>query len=166
MKYLLSAFSLQMLPDGGRLEVKRVGPLKENLTRIVGVEIRGGHSSYGGGTAYYSPNWDRAVIGHAGTAQALAELLGSAFPVSRDSVKFLPGDLAWVVQPAGRLEVGAEVAQPSLTLFEVRVLGEPGPPRANLALAATECLFAEVFRREEMDLTAVKAAKARVEASF
>ena len=167
MKYLGSAFSLQMLPKGGRLEVERVGPLSEegypnstvHIYRLVAVEGR---------RAIRSPEWDRATVGHEGTAQELSRLLGVPISVSRESISLEVGDTLWVAQPIGkRIEYGKELDAPALVLYEVRVLPREEPaPKANLDLASNESLWGEVFRREDRNPAGMEAAKKTAAESY
>lgn len=171
MNYLSSAFSLQMLPDGGRLEVEVVGPLQEAdspsatkaIFRLVSVEVSSRGGTYRGGTCRV-PDWHKAAVGHEGTATELTRLLGIPVAVNRESIRLSKGDTLWVAQPTGkRLEYGKELDAPALTLFEVRVLGAPPAPGARLDLAPTECLWDEIFRREDRDgPEIVEAARLRV----
>ena len=124
--YLASSFSLQMLPQGGRLEVKVLGLLAEHIFHLVGVEETKGPGVLltGGRRAFYSPAWECSVVGHEGTARTASTLLEVDIPVNRESITLKTGDILWVLQPTGkRLSYGEEVDCPELNLFEVKVLG-------------------------------------------
>ena len=94
MKYVLSAFSLQMLPDGG---IVRFQPVSEE-------------------TALQFACSAISAVGHPATA----DILG--VEMVRRSVTLVPGDCAIVAQPSGRrLDVGEEVDTPALKYYLVEV---------------------------------------------
>ena len=174
MRYLASGLSLQMLPQGGRLEVERVGPLQEgdhfNPTlacgRLFTVETHKGPTPYYGSPTYRTPAWGKAVIGHEGTAQELTRLLGVPVSVSREAITLETGDTLWVAQPTGkRIEYGRELDAPALTLFEVRVKGsEPPCRRAHVEEAGMEVLVSELWDRDERHPGSLAKAESRVRA--
>lgn len=98
MNYLTSSFSLQMIPNGGHLEI----------SRIDSIIIR---------------EWvDRIVIGHEGTAQILSKMLGVPIKVDRTPITLQVGDKVQVAQLAGnRLMPGSEIQEPDLACFFISV---------------------------------------------
>ena len=166
MKYLASSFSLLMLPKGGNLKIKAVGLLTEHHYRVVGVEEIGLGTNTSPRRAIRSPEWDKAVVGHEGTAQALSAILGVKVVVNRESISLDVGDVVWVVQPTGgRITYGEEIDLPELTLFEVSVLGEP-QRQPLLEDYDTEVLLVELGEREDSNPQAYKEAEERVRDSL
>jgi len=98
MNYLTSGFSLQMLPEGGDLEISRIEKI------AIG-------------------EWmDEARVGHEGTAKVLSAQLGVKIRVDRRPIKLEVYDQLQVAQPIGeRLTPGTELTEPILAYFLVSV---------------------------------------------
>jgi hypothetical protein len=123
MRYLSSSFSLQMLPSGGEVRITKLSPeqFKGELVE---------ESVVDSGYKFGIPNprvsvfhhWDKAVVGHEGTAVALGKLLKANIPVSREAITLEVGDILFVAQPTGRrLAPGEEVPIPDLSFFKIEV---------------------------------------------
>lgn len=156
MKYLSSAFSLQMLPEGEHnYTINRVGveQFKDAALRFVvsGSSKGPGVDSYGrpenGGVPSHVPDWDVAAVGHEGTAQALTKILGHEVPVNRQSISLVAGDVLLVAQPTGkRIAYGEEIDFPELSFFIVyflpahkcRTLASYWPDELEAALKAAQ----------------------------
>lgn len=111
MKYLVSAFSIQMMPHGGRVEFSEVDETYL-VVRHHGIVV---------------PWFDKAVIGHQGTVNVINKLLESfnvsaSIAVSREPIRLMTGDELLIAQPVGtRLAVGAEVEEPELRFYRLDV---------------------------------------------
>lgn len=117
MKYLTSAFSLQMCPQGAHLEIKAM-PADEFRRHTEGGEDSGSRF-------IRSPGWDVSAVGHEGTAHALTKLTGFPVSVNRASIAVKPGDTLLVAMPAGtRLVPVQEIPEPILSYFLISVLGD------------------------------------------
>lgn len=106
MNYLSNAFSLQMVPEGGTINIKNMGGLEKFSQN------------------YNKLNIGMACIGHADMASLLSSSIGIEIPVNRVSITLLPGDKLWVVQvTGGRLPEGCtslpESLQVAVMLVEV-----------------------------------------------
>ena len=120
--YIASSFSLQMCPDGGTLEVKKLSPIQDNA----GALVETSYSRMGGEWANPTSHLDaHSIVGHEGTAKALSALLGVKVEVNREAIVLKPHDLLYVAQPTGeRVTYGAEIDCPELSLFLV-TLSQP-----------------------------------------
>ena len=98
MRYLTSSFSLQMIPQGGHLQISPT-----NLPLVLDGTI--------------------ARIGHEGTAKVLSARFCRTFAVDRTPVQLGVGDTLLVAQPCGtRFAPGTEIEEPILSFFWVHVL--------------------------------------------
>ena len=115
MKYITSSFSLQMIPDGGHLDIKMVS--REEAKAFYSVSIPSPHSGHA--SDYVPPEAVFAVfrIGHEGTAKYFGK------QVDRTPVSLQMGDRCLVAQPIGqRLQPGQEITAPDLSFFIISVL--------------------------------------------
>ena len=111
MKYLSSAFSLQMLPEGEHNY--RIRGLTEGEFKFQALS----HSYEGYADC---PGWGVCAIGHEGTAKALTKVLGFPVPVNRTSITLHLDDVLLVAQPTGkRIAYGEEIDFPELNFFMV-----------------------------------------------
>ena len=108
MKYLASSFSLQMIPQGGRLEIEANPKIWEI----------GSHGDNTVGKCWLDDAI--SIVGHEGTAKALSSLLDRVIEVNRQAIQLQPGDVLYVAQPTGnRIAYGQEIDLPELTFFKV-----------------------------------------------
>ena len=111
MKYLASAFSLQMLPEGEHNYTVRRLTVEEFKFKALT------HSYEGYADV---PGWDVCAVGHEGTATALTKILNCRIEVNRLSISLQKGDILLVAQPTGkRISYGEEVDFPELSFFAV-----------------------------------------------
>ena len=130
MKYLSSAFSLQMVPQGATLEIKTSS--LEDFRELVSTEPEGKpigfvqdeEAKQGRRTVWASYRRvlnAQSIIGHEGTAKALSTLLECEVPTNRQAIELQPGDELWVAQPTGkRIAYGEEIDFPELSFFIVK----------------------------------------------
>jgi len=133
MKYLTSAFSLQMVPEGADLEIRNI------CQDTFRGECRGWHRGYGVVAGFATTDYIDA-IGHEGTAVALSAILGRKVGVNRLSITLEDGDCLLVAQPTGkRIAYGKELDMPELSFFIVRVY-YPGQMDEYKSAAREECV--------------------------
>ena len=137
-RYLTSSFSLQMVPAGGKFEIRCL-TLKEFKGEALRYNephysYRPGCSGQPGSGGYHTlggswlPGWDIAAVGHEGTALALTKILGFPIPVNRQSITLSREDTLLVAQPTGkRIAYGEEVDFPELSFFCVSFIFKPSP---------------------------------------
>lgn len=114
MKYLGSSFSLQMIPEGGTIEVEAV-----EFSRFTFVSVDSGYSKLGGYYITETPDF-HSVVGHEGTAKALTAMIGHTVEVNRGAITLKEGDRLYVAQPTGqRIEYGKELDFPELKFYKV-----------------------------------------------
>ena len=145
-KYIASSFSLQMLPNGGKVEVERIS---EDEIRCLATKSSP-ETMYSRLDGYYevggNPILDAvSIVGHEGTANALTKILDRNVEVNRQAIQLQPGDILFVAQPTGRrIEYGEEVDFPELVYFRVHIHVCPGVNSFPSELLEQQLIIREV----------------------